>query len=140
MRCSFYFKLSFHLKIITVPVASLLGISVGFTDSIWNHQMPMVNYMIYDGKHKVSSSSASCTSHSQKKLSCQEACKSLFVSFSFPLEGKSMDPVVLLILPPHVRAAERGSDHIWTLLPSLDAHFRSQNKGVCGVHVCVREG
>ncbi len=51
-----------------------------------------------------------------------------------------MDSVVLLILPPHVRAVEGGSDHIWTLLPSLDAHFRSQNKGVRGVvHVCVRE-
>lgn len=52
-----------------------------------------------------------------------------------------MDYVVLLILPPHIRAVEGGSDHIWILLPSPDAHFRSQNKGVRGVlHLCVREG
>lgn len=50
-----------------------------------------------------------------------------------------MDSVVQLILPPHVRGLKEGSDHIWTLLPSLEAHFRSQSKSVCGlVYKCVR--
>lgn len=65
-------------------------------------------------------------------------CPRKLVSLSFSPESKSTDSAVLLMLPPHV---EGGSDHIWTWLPSLDAHFRSHKKGVRGVaHVCMREG
>lgn len=68
--------------------------------------------------------------------------KTFFFSLclSSSLESKSMNSVALLLLLPH-RAVEGGSDHIWTLLLSLDTHFRSQNQAVCGVgHLCVREG
>lgn len=49
-----------------------------------------------------------------------------------------MESGPLLIQPSHIRAAEGGSDHIWTLLPALDEDFGSQNKGPHGA-MCVQE-
>lgn len=74
-----------------------------------------------------------------RQLLSEDARKSAFESFFFPLKSKSMDSAALLTLPPHVRAEAGGNDHMWTLLPLLDAHSRSENKGWCEVvHVCVR--
>lgn len=52
-----------------------------------------------------------------------------------------MGAVVLLMQPSHMRPVGEGSDHMWTLLPALDAHFRSLKKVVHGVmHARVRGG
>lgn len=71
-----------------------------------------------------------------KKSYCERKLVSItFCLFlSLPL-SKSMDAVVQVLVPPHIGPVQGGSDHIWILLLSLDAHYRSQNQVVCGVVV-----
>lgn len=109
-----------------------------FTDLIWDrpHQMSMTSCMIYSKRGRNTLPGWLTKAHPIVKESyCTRKLVSLHFSssvFLLPLESKSVDSLVLLILPPHILSVEGGSDHMWTLLPSLDAHIRSQNKGACG--------
>lgn len=103
-------------------------------------QKPVIACTVSDREQKSSRSAASCASQRQRKLLHKEAWGLNFSACAFllPFRSYSMEPGPSLIQPSHIRAAEWGSDHIWTLLPALDKDFGSQNKGPHGA-MCVQE-